>query len=43
VYLTDLDGTFPDEPPPMPVIWLVFGQPLAAPVAPFGKVLQLPY
>jgi hypothetical protein len=27
----------------MPVIWLVFGQPLEMPVAPFGKVVPLPY
>ncbi len=43
VYLTDLHGRFPDEPPPMPVIWLVFGQPLRTPAAPFGKVVLLPY
>ena len=43
VYLTDLRGRFPEDPPPMPVIWLVFGQPLAAPVAPFGRVVLLPY
>jgi predicted metal-dependent peptidase len=28
VYLTDLRGSFPEDPPPMPVIWLVFGRPL---------------
>ena len=43
VYLTDLEGSFPQEPPEMPVLWLVFGQPLETPVAPFGKVLPLPY
>jgi predicted metal-dependent peptidase len=43
VYLTDLEGTFPEEPPPMPVIWLVFGQPLTLPSAPFGRVVPLPY
>jgi predicted metal-dependent peptidase len=43
VYLTDLDGSFPEDPPPMPVIWLVFGQPLAPPTAPFGKIVPLPY
>ena len=42
-YLTDLDGTFPAEPPPIPLIWLVFGQPLSTPEAPFGKVALLPY
>jgi predicted metal-dependent peptidase len=43
VYLTDLAGHFPDEPPRSPVIWLVFGQPLTTPAAPFGKVVMLPY
>jgi predicted metal-dependent peptidase len=43
VYLTDLEGSFPKEPPHRPVIWLVFGQPLEMPVAPFGKVVLLPY
>jgi predicted metal-dependent peptidase len=43
VYLTDLHGRFPDEPPPMPVIWIVFGQPLALPTPPFGRVALLPY
>jgi predicted metal-dependent peptidase len=41
VYLTDLEGAFPNEPPSMPVIWLVFGNP--APSAPFGKVVALPF
>jgi predicted metal-dependent peptidase len=43
VYLTDLEGTFPAEPPPIPVLWLVFGQPLTPPRAPFGNVVLLPY
>jgi predicted metal-dependent peptidase len=43
VYLTDLHGRFPDEPPPIPIIWLVFGQPLRPPTAPFGRVVLLPY
>jgi predicted metal-dependent peptidase len=43
VYLTDLKGRFPDEPPPMPVIWLVFGQPLVTPTPPFGRLVLLPY
>jgi predicted metal-dependent peptidase len=43
VYLTDLEGAFPKEAPPMPVIWLVFGQPLTLPGAPFGRVVPLPY
>ena len=41
VYLTDLAGTFPKEPPSIPVIWLVFGN--LAPSAPFGKVVALPF
>jgi predicted metal-dependent peptidase len=41
VYLTDLEGTFPNEPPSIPVIWLVFGN--LAPSAPFGKVVSLPF
>jgi predicted metal-dependent peptidase len=43
VYLTDLAGRFPDEAPPMPVIWMVFGQPLAPPTPPFGRLVLLPY
>ncbi|HEY6320350.1 MAG TPA: VWA-like domain-containing protein [Thermoanaerobaculia bacterium] len=43
VYLTDLEGRFPAEPPPIPIIWLVFGQPLSPRQAPFGKVVLLPY
>jgi predicted metal-dependent peptidase len=43
VYLTDLAGSFPEEPPEMPVLWLVFGQPLEEPEAPFGRVVLLPY
>jgi predicted metal-dependent peptidase len=43
VYLTDLEGIFPAEPPPIPVIWLVFGHPLSSLNAPFGKVVQLTY
>jgi predicted metal-dependent peptidase len=43
VYLTDLCGSFPQEPPEMPVLWLVFGQPLETPVPPFGKVVVLPF
>jgi len=41
VYLTDLAGTFPKEPPSIPVIWLAFGN--LAPSAPFGKVVALPF
>jgi predicted metal-dependent peptidase len=43
VYLTDLCGGFPAQPPSFPVLWLVFGQPLETPEAPFGKVVALPY
>jgi predicted metal-dependent peptidase len=48
VYLTDLDGAFPEEPPSIPVLWLVFGWPpvlrvLQPPEAPFGRVVTLPY
>jgi predicted metal-dependent peptidase len=43
VYLTDLAGRFPDQPPPMPIIWLVFGEPMRPPAAPFGRVVLLPY
>ena len=43
VYLTDLEGSFPQEPPEMPVLWLVFGQALETPVAPFGRVVVLPF
>jgi predicted metal-dependent peptidase len=43
VYLTDLEGTLPAEPPPLPILWLVFGQPLSMPRAPFGRVVLLPY
>jgi predicted metal-dependent peptidase len=43
VYLTDLLGRFPDEPPPMPVLWMVFGQPLAVATPPFGRLVLLPF
>ena len=43
VYLTDLEGTFPEQPPAIPVLWLVFGQPLTVPEAPFGGVVSLPF
>jgi predicted metal-dependent peptidase len=38
VYLTDLDGTFPDEPPPYPVIWVVVGE---SREVPFGEVVAV--
>lgn len=37
VYLTDLWGSFPDEAPPYPVIWCVWGSKTAAP---FGEVVK---
>lgn len=37
VILTDLDGQFPDEEPPYPVIWVVYG---GRKSAPFGEVIQ---
>jgi predicted metal-dependent peptidase len=43
VYLTDLRGRFPAEPPPMPILWMVFGQPLVLPDPPFGRLALLPY
>ena len=36
VYLTDLYGTFPDAPPPYPVLWVSYG----TDSAPFGQVLK---
>jgi predicted metal-dependent peptidase len=43
VYFTDLHGSFPDKPPSVPLLWLVFGQPHGQPKAPFGSVALLPY
>ncbi|MDP9120495.1 MAG: VWA-like domain-containing protein, partial [Acidobacteriota bacterium] len=43
LYFTDLEGSFPRREPSFPVLWLVIGQPLAAPTAPFGEVVLLPY
>lgn len=40
VYLTDLEGTFPDAPPPFPVLWAVPRRP-GRPTPPFGQVLDL--
>ncbi|HEY6020159.1 MAG TPA: VWA-like domain-containing protein [Candidatus Paceibacterota bacterium] len=37
VYLTDLDGTFPDKEPPYPVLWVVYGGSKEKP--PFGEVV----
>lgn len=37
IYFTDLQGTFPSEPPPYPVIWLT----VCEGTAPFGEVLRI--
>jgi predicted metal-dependent peptidase len=37
IYFTDLQGTFPDEPPPYPVIWLTVYEG----TAPFGETLKI--
>lgn len=37
VYLTDLDGTFPDKEPDYPVLWVAYG---GGTKAPFGEVVQ---
>jgi predicted metal-dependent peptidase len=43
VYFTDLQGTFPTQKPPYPVIWCVPEDVLGnAPRPPFGKVLPVP-
>jgi len=41
VYLTDMMGTFPDEPPPYPVIWGSISDPERYP-APFGDLVHIP-
>jgi predicted metal-dependent peptidase len=38
IYLTDLEGTFPYETPPYPVIWVT----IADHTAPFGDVIRIP-
>lgn len=38
VYLTDLDGDFPDKEPEYPVLWVVFG---GQNKAPFGEVVNI--
>jgi predicted metal-dependent peptidase len=43
VYLTDLRGHFPDEPPSIPVLWITFGASRATATAPFGRVVSLPF
>lgn len=37
IYFTDLQGAFPSEPPPYPVIWLT----VCEGTAPFGEVLRI--
>lgn len=37
IYFTDLQGTFPSEPPPYPVIWLTVDKG----TAPFGEILEI--
>jgi predicted metal-dependent peptidase len=37
VYLTDLDGEFPDKEPDYPVLWVAYG---GGTKAPFGEVVQ---
>jgi len=38
VYLTDLEGRFPDEAPAYPVLWVVYG---GQTEAPFGEVVSI--
>jgi len=38
IYLTDLEGRFPKDAPPFPVLWAVIG---GGDVAPFGEVLRI--
>jgi len=40
IFLTDLEGTFPDQPPPYPVLWANFGNPRTT--APWGKTIHVP-
>ena len=37
VYLTDMFGTFPENPPPYPVLWIATSDQ----VGPFGQTVQL--
>lgn len=41
VYITDMMGTFPAEPPPYPVIWATISDPDHHP-APFGDLVYVP-
>lgn len=38
IYFTDLEGSFPTEPPPYPVLWINYGSPRTT--APFGTTVQ---
>jgi len=40
IFLTDLEGRFPDEEPPYPVLWANFGNPRYK--APFGTTIHVP-
>jgi predicted metal-dependent peptidase len=41
VYLTDGFGSFPEEPPGLPVLWVVTGHHLEREGFPFGEVIEL--
>jgi predicted metal-dependent peptidase len=41
VYLTDGYGTFPEEPPPLPVLWVVTPGGLGLEHFPFGEAVRL--
>jgi predicted metal-dependent peptidase len=38
IYLTDLDGAFPDEPADYPVLWAAYG---TRATAPFGRTIHV--
>jgi len=38
IYLTDLDGTFPDHVPDVPVLWAAYD---TAAVAPIGRTIRV--
>ena len=42
IYLTDGYGTFPNDEPPWPVLWIVTADGLPDESFPFGTVLRLP-
>jgi predicted metal-dependent peptidase len=42
IYLTDLQGTFPDNPPDYPVLWVVRDKYSQRLEVPFGEVIYLP-